>query len=120
MVVRVTWTVPGYTEIRELGKGGAGRVVLASHDPTGTMVAIKYVTDDLTGDGSFMGDFRTEAEILAQLESPHITRLYEYLESDGGHAAIVMELVDGVSLRNLIREQGPLEPESALVVLKGS
>jgi serine/threonine-protein kinase len=114
------WSVPGYTEIRELGKGGAGRVVLAYHDPTGTMVAIKYVTDDLTGDNSFMGDFRTEAEILAQLESPYITRLYEYLESSDGHAAIVMELVDGVSLRNLIRESGPLEPEASLAVLKGS
>lgn len=114
-----TWMVPGYTEIRELGKGGAGRVVLASHDPTGTMVAIKYVTTDLTRDSSFMGDFRAEAEILAEFDSPYITRLYEYLESNG-RAAIVMELVDGVSLRAMIREHGPLEPEAALAVLKGS
>lgn len=114
-----TWTVPGYTEIRELGKGGAGRVMLASHDATGTLVAIKYVTDELSDNDSFMAGFRSEAEILSQLESPHITRLYEYLESNG-NAAIVMELVDGVSLRAMIREHGPLEPEAALVVLKGS
>jgi eukaryotic-like serine/threonine-protein kinase len=113
------WAVPGYTELKELGKGGAGRVVLARHDLTGVNVAIKYVAEDLLRETSFMGDFRSEAEVLAAVESPHITRLYEYLES-GEHAAIVMELVDGISLRALIREQGPLEPESALTVLKGS
>jgi serine/threonine-protein kinase len=113
------WAVPGYTEVKELGQGGAGRVVLATHDLTGTNVAIKYVADAMVRDPSFMGDFRSEAEVLATVESDHITRLYEYLES-GEHAAIVMELVDGVSLRALIREQGPLEPESALTVLKGS
>jgi serine/threonine-protein kinase len=113
------WAVPGYTEIRELGKGGAGRVMLASHDATGTLVAIKYVAEELAGEPSFVGDFRTEAEILAELDSPYITRLYEYLESQG-RAAIVMELVDGVSLRTMIREHGPVEPEAALAVLAGS
>ncbi len=113
------WSVPGYTQVRELGKGGAGQVVLATHDATGTAVAIKYVADQLIREPSFLGDFRSEAEALATVESPHITRLYEYLES-GDHAAIVMELVNGVSLRSLIRERGPLEPEAALTVLKGS
>ena len=93
--------------------------MLASHDETGTMVAIKYLADDLTHESSFVGDFRAEAQILAELDSPYVTRLYEYLESDG-HAAIVMELVDGLSMRTLIREQGAVEPEAALVVLKGS
>jgi serine/threonine-protein kinase len=113
------WNVPGYTEIRELGTGGSGRVMLASHDASGTMVAIKYLADDLTHDSSFVGDFRAEAEILNELDSPYVTRLYEYLETEG-RAAIVMELVDGVSMRSLIRETGPVEPEAALVVLKGS
>ncbi|HEY1485909.1 MAG TPA: serine/threonine-protein kinase [Micromonosporaceae bacterium] len=114
-----TWSVPGYTEIRELGQGGSGRVILATHDATGTPVAIKYLAENLARDESFVGDFRSEAQILAELNSPYVTRLYEYLESNG-RAAIVMELVDGVSMRAMIREQGAVEPEAALLVLKGS
>jgi serine/threonine protein kinase len=114
-----TFAVPGYTEIRELGQGGSGRVVLANHDATGTPVAIKYLAENLASDESFVGDFRAEAQILAELKSPYVTQLYEYVESKG-RAAIVMELVDGVSMRTMIREQGPVEPEAALVVLKGS
>ena len=48
-----------------------------------------------------------------------MARLYEYVEAAAG-AAIVMELVDGVSLRAMLREHGPTEPEAALCVLKGS
>ena len=109
------WELPGYTHGRELGAGAAGRVVLASHDGTGTPVAIKY----LTGGQSGHANLRTEAELLATLSSPHVTRLYEYVEGPLG-AAIVMELVDGVSLRDLLRAEGATTPEAALTVLKGS
>jgi len=88
------WIVPGYTEIRQLGAGGSGRVMLATHDATGTPVAIKYLSDDLVRYDDFVDEFRAEAQILSELESPYVTRLYEYLEADG-RAAIVMELVDG-------------------------
>ncbi len=113
------WMAPGYTEIRQLGQGGTGRVVLATHDASGTSVAIKYLSDSLTFDESFVTSFRAEAHILAEVESPYVTQLYEYIESDG-HAAIVMELVNGVSMRTVMREQGAIEPEAALLVLKGS
>ena len=66
-----------------------------------------------------MHGFRAEAELLGGLESPYVAGFYEYVEAPEG-AAIVMELVDGVSLRTLLTRQSPLSPESALVVLKGS
>ncbi|MEU6758193.1 serine/threonine-protein kinase [Streptomyces sp. NPDC046685] len=113
------WTVPGYTEVRELGSGGSGRVVLAVHDVTGTAVAVKYLDDRLRQDPAFVGGFRAEARLLGGLGSPYVVRLYEYVEAPGG-AAIVMELVDGVSLRALLARSGRAEPEAALVVLKGS
>ncbi len=47
------WTVPGYTALRELGTGGFGRVVLARHDASGTLVAIKYLAADLLDDHGF-------------------------------------------------------------------
>lgn len=113
------WSVPGYTEIQELGRGASGRVVLATHNQTGVPVAIKYLADNLKDDETFLREFRAEARILAEVENEHVSRLYEYVE-EGGGAAIVMELVNGVALRKMLREQGPTEPEAALVVLKGS
>ncbi|MGW0363024.1 protein kinase domain-containing protein [Streptomyces sp. NPDC002990] len=114
-----TWTVPGYSEIRELGSGGSGRVVLAVHDGTGTAVAVKYLSGRLREDPAFVREFRAEARLLGGLRSPYVVGLYEYVEAPGG-AAIVMELVDGVSLRALLRQSGPAGAEAALVVLKGS
>ncbi|MEV6651839.1 protein kinase [Streptomyces sp. NPDC051219] len=114
-----TWSVPGYTETRELGSGGSGRVVLAVHDATGIPVAVKYLSERLRRDTAFVREFRAEAQLLGGLDTPHVVRLYEYVEAPHG-AAIVMELVDGIALRTLLSREGRTDPEPALVVLKGS
>jgi serine/threonine protein kinase len=111
--------IPGYTGVKVLGSGGFGDVALARHDATGTMVAIKYLHQDLLEDPGFAEMFRAEARVLASLDDQNIVRLYEYLESPAG-AAIVMELVDGVSLREILSRQGQTTAEAALVVLQGS
>ncbi|MDT0309697.1 serine/threonine-protein kinase [Streptomyces sp. DSM 44917] len=113
------WTVPGYTEVQQLGGGGGGRVVIAVHEATGQSVAIKYLNDRLLNDTGFRAAFRTEAQVLGGLATPYIAHLYEYVESPSG-AAIVMELVPGVALSALLRQEGRTGPEAALVVLKGS
>ncbi len=113
------WKVPGYTELKELGSGGFGSVVLARHNASGTPVAIKYLRADLLADPEFTRMFRAEAEVLASLDDANVVRLYEYVESSSG-AAIVMELVDGVSLREILLNQGATSAEAALVVLQGS
>jgi serine/threonine protein kinase len=114
------WAVPGYTEVRVLGAGGFGEVVMARHDASGQLVAIKYLhRDRLAEDPVFAQMFRAEAAVLASLDDPHVVRLYDYLESPAG-AAIVMELVDGVSLREIVARQGKTTAEAALVVLQGS
>jgi serine/threonine-protein kinase len=113
------WAVPGYTALKELGSGGFGDVVLARHDASGIQVAIKYLRHDLLADRGFAEMFRAEAEVLASVDDPNIVRLYEYVESPSG-AAIVMELIDGVSLREILAHQGSTTAEAALVVLQGS
>jgi len=113
------WKVPGFTELKVLGSGGFGEVVLARQDTSGTLVAIKYLHRQLLADPEFAALFRAEAAVLASLEDPNVVRLYEYLEAPGG-AAIVMELVDGVSLRDILARHGQTTPEAALVVLQGS
>jgi tRNA A-37 threonylcarbamoyl transferase component Bud32 len=113
------WGVPGYAELKGLGSGGFGDVVLARHEETGTLVAIKYLRPDLLADPLFAGMFRDEAQVLGAMDDPNVVRLYEYVESPQG-AAIVMELIDGVSLRDILVSQGATTPEAALVVLQGS
>ncbi|WP_175409562.1 serine/threonine-protein kinase [Streptomyces sp. TRM64462] len=113
------WSVPGYSETRELGSGASGRVVRAVHDATGVPVAVKHLSEALRSDPAFLHTFRDEARLLGALESPYVTRLYEYVEAPEG-AAIVMELVDGIALRALLRQHGPVGPEAALTILKGS
>jgi hypothetical protein len=113
------WSVPGYTEVKVLGSGGFGDVMLARHDASGTQVAIKYLRRELLADPEFAELFRAEAAVLASLDDPNVVRLYEYVESPSG-AAIVMELVEGTSLREILDRQGRTTAEAALVVLQGS
>src|SRR6202167_3658296 len=58
------WDAPGFTAVRELGSGGFGDVVLARHDASGTLVAIKYLHGDLLADSEFAEMFRGEATVL--------------------------------------------------------
>src|ERR1700677_2302227 len=113
------WKVPGYAELKMLGSGGFGDVVLARDDASGTLVAIKYLRREVLDDPEFAELFRAEARVLASIQDPNVVRLYEYVESPAG-AAIVMELVDGVSLREIVSRYGKTSAELALVVLQGS
>ena len=112
------WAVPGYTEEGLLGHGVSGRVVAAVSDATGQRVAIKYLHENLVRDSEALADLRSEAEQLMSLNAPHMVRVFDFVEQPGEGAAIVMELVDGVSLRQMLARRGPLGVAAALVVLK--
>ena len=114
------WAVPGYTEDRLLGQGVSGSVVAAVNDATGQRVAIKYFDARLVNHAKFLKGFRSDAELLRSLDAAHMVRLFHYAEQPGQGAAIVMELVDGVSLREVIARLGPLSAVAALLVLKDS
>jgi hypothetical protein len=113
------WTLPGYTDERELGRGDSGRVVAAVEKGTGRRVAIKYLSPALVDDDAFMVGFRVEAERLTRVDVPSAARVYDFAERPGTGAAVIMELISGVTLAALIEREGPLRPEAALTVLKG-
>ncbi|MFI0484272.1 serine/threonine-protein kinase [Actinomadura sp. 9N215] len=113
------WTVPGFTHERQLGDGAAGRVVLAVDDLTSTKVAIKYLGGALLADEAFLARFRAAARSLSQLEDPNVVDLYDFVETPDG-AAIVMQCVEGVSLRRVLAAQGPAGPLAALSMLGGT
>lgn len=112
------WTLPGYTEERELGHGASGRVVRAVHDESGQTVAVKYLSPMLVHDSAFMWGYRADAQMLRELGVPQVVQVYDYVEQPGQGAAIVMELVNGVSLHQVIERQGTIGPEAACTVLK--
>ncbi|HEX2312850.1 MAG TPA: serine/threonine-protein kinase, partial [Thermomonospora sp.] len=111
------WRIAEFREVRELGRGGQGRVVLAVHERSGTPVAIKYLAAG--ADPADRELYRHEARMLAQVGSPHVARLYRLVESGQG-TAIIMEAVNGASLKEVLARHRALEPEAALTVLKGS
>ncbi|MDQ0381020.1 serine/threonine-protein kinase [Amycolatopsis thermophila] len=113
------WRVPGYSEVEVLGTGGFGRVVLAKHEATGQLVAIKYLLAEFLGDPGIVANFRREALLLHGVRSPHVAQVHDFVERPEG-AALVMEAVPGVSLRVLLAAEKKLAPESALAILKGS
>lgn len=110
--------LPGYTEIRELGAGASGRVVVARYDTTGQLVAVKILSERLLADSSFRERFRREADTLGRVRHPNVVAMYGYHETPT-QAAILMELIDGVALERIV-ERGPLDPEAALAVLSGA
>lgn len=113
------WALGGFTELSTLGEGGFGRVVLARHDASGAFVAIKYLFPRYAADLEQRARFRHEAAILRRVVSPHVARLHEFVETGQG-AAIVMEAVPGVPLKEVLTREPVLPPESALAILKGS
>jgi serine/threonine-protein kinase len=114
------WAVPGYSGNWLLGHGVAGTVVAAVNDSNGQRVAIKYLNEDLVRDSEFLAEFRATAEQLMSLNAPHVAGVFDYAEQPGVGAAIVTELVEGVSLRRMITRRGPLRAKASLVVLKDS
>src|SRR5215203_5866365 len=96
-------SVPGYEAVTQLGQGPTGMVVSGQDAATGTAVAIKLLPPDL------VERMRVDAAVLEGIEHPNVAQVYEMVDN-----ALVTELVDGVSLRRVLAETGPLEPETAL------
>jgi serine/threonine protein kinase len=112
-----TGTKLGPYEINSpLGAGGMGEVYLAQDTRLGRSVAIKILPDQFSRDIQRMARFDREAKVLASLNHPHIASIYG-LEESNDVRALVMELVDGPTLAERIK-QGPLPPDESLPIAK--
>ncbi|MEZ0339183.1 Stk1 family PASTA domain-containing Ser/Thr kinase [Mycobacterium sp. pV006] len=103
-----------------LGFGGMSEVHLARDLRLHRDVAIKVLRADLARDPSFYLRFRREAQNAAALNHPAIVAVYDTGEADtptGPLPYIVMEYVDGVTLRDIVHTDGPMEPQRAIEVI---
>ena len=108
-------TFPGFEIIECLGRGGMGVVYQARQKSLDRMVAIKILAPERVGDKAFATRFSEEAQTLARLSHQNIVTVFDYGEAQGLYY-IVMEFVDGVNLRDLLKE-GKLAPEQALAIV---
>jgi predicted Ser/Thr protein kinase len=105
-----------HLEILELlGQGGMGMVYKARQPRLDRFVALKVLPPEVGQDPAFADRFAREARALAKLTHPRIVVVYDFGQSDGLFY-LLMEFVDGVNLRSLLR-QGQLKPEEALRIV---
>lgn len=96
-----------YEIIRMIGEGGMANVYLAQDTILDRKVAVKILRGDLAGDEKFVRRFQREAISASSLTHPNIVEMYDVGEDDGKYF-IVMEYVDGKTLKNLIKRRGAL------------
>src|SRR6201994_736276 len=103
-----------------LGFGGMSEVHLARDTRLHRDVAVKVLRADLARDPSFYLRFRREAQNAAALNHPAIVAVYDTGEAEtaaGPLPYIVMEYVDGVTLRDIVHTDGPLPPRRAIEII---
>jgi len=102
-----------YRLVRTIASGGMAEVWQAQDDILGRPVAVKVLHAHLAADNSFLVRFRREAIAAARLAHPNVVATYD-TGVDDGVAWIVMELVDGSTLRQVLSASGPLDPGRAV------
>jgi eukaryotic-like serine/threonine-protein kinase len=107
-----------YEVTRLVGQGGMGAVYAGIHLQLDRPVAVKTLRAELLADPSAAARFAREARAAARIEHPNAVHVYDFGQLDGGGAYLVMEYVEGVSLRAWMRDQGLL-PVAVVVSVVG-
>jgi tRNA A-37 threonylcarbamoyl transferase component Bud32/thiol-disulfide isomerase/thioredoxin len=114
-------TIDGkYEIVARLGQGGMSTVYRARRMALGDEVAIKILLPKFVADGSLIERFRREARAAAMLRHPNIVVIYDYGESSDRDAPayIVMELVEGKTLRQILSEEKRFAPSRAVELMR--
>jgi len=98
-----------------IGRGGMGAVYKARQPGLDRLVALKILPEEIGEDPAFAERFEREARVLAQLDHPAIVRVHD-AGRQGGRYFLMMEYVDGLNLRQLMRAGG-VEPAEALSIV---
>ncbi|MDE7061820.1 MAG: Stk1 family PASTA domain-containing Ser/Thr kinase [Lachnospiraceae bacterium] len=104
-----------YEIIGKVGAGGMSDVYKAKDHVLGRFVAIKVLKQEFSEDVNFVTKFRTEAQSAAGLEHPNIVNIYDVGSENGMHY-IVMEFVEGITLKTYIEKKGRLTYKEAVSI----
>ena len=109
--------IGSYRILEKLGEGGMGVVYKAVDTSLDRPVAVKVLNPDLTHNPELVARFRSEAKAQANLNHTNLATLYAFIVQDG-HAAMVMEFVDGETFEQMIARRGPLPAEEAVPLFR--
>jgi serine/threonine protein kinase len=105
-----------YRVLAKLGEGGMGAVYRGEQISLKRKVAIKLLRPELSRDAGLVRRFNAEAELAARISHPNTVNIHDFGQDVDGTLFIVMELVEGRSLRQVITSEGPLPPRRALAI----
>jgi eukaryotic-like serine/threonine-protein kinase len=100
-----------YFLLCKVGQGGMGAVYKALHLVFDELRALKVINEEFARDEAFVKRFKHEAVLARKLQHPNAVRVDDIDESEDGRAFIVMEFIEGPSLKSLVETQGALAPE---------
>jgi eukaryotic-like serine/threonine-protein kinase len=104
--------------LRKIGSGGFATVYKATHRAYAQDVAIKFLKPSLLNSWEALGLFRTEAQAMAKLSHPHLVRIYHYDPGFDDLAYIVMEFVNGMTIDEVVKRNGPMQPSRVVHILR--
>ena len=104
---------------RRLGQGGMGAVYAAIDEALERPVAVKLIRDDLIGSVDLNARFRREARAAAGFAHPNVVRVYDFGVDRDARAFLVMELLEGETLRQRLAPHVPLQRSEVLHILRG-
>jgi eukaryotic-like serine/threonine-protein kinase len=106
-----------YRVLSRIARGGMATVYEATDSRLDRTVAIKVMHPGLAEDSAFVERFRREARAAARLSHPNVVAVHDQGETSG-LPYLVMEYVSGQTLRDVLRDHGPLTPEQALTIIE--
>lgn len=109
-------TLGKYHILAEIGRGGMGTVYKAHDTVLDRVVAIKVLAPHLAGNEEFVQRFLHEARSAGRLDHPHIVTIHDVAQV-AGYSFIVMKYLEGRSLAEILRREGPLAPERTVRIL---
>ena len=115
-VTRDTVIDQRYRVLNRIGSGGMADVYCAEDTQLGRRVALKLLYRRFAEDDEFVERFRREASSAAGLQHPNVVQVYDRGEWDGTYY-IAMEFLEGRSLKQVVRDEGPLDPDRAIDIV---
>ena len=108
-----TYLQDRYEILGRIGSGGMSVVYKAKCHTLNRLVAIKVLKEEFASDETFVGKFKMEAQAAARLSHPNIVNVYDVVDEGDLHY-IVMELIEGITLKSYIEKKGFLENKEAI------
>jgi tRNA A-37 threonylcarbamoyl transferase component Bud32 len=104
---------------RHLGRGGMGAVYEATDSGLERRVAVKVIRDQLAGSAEAAKRFKREARAAAAFAHPNVVTVHDYGVAEDRHAFLVMELLEGTTLRDELKRRTHLDPARVVGIFRG-